>query len=292
MPAHKMRRIINFHRDDPNIGDQMSAPTRYFDFPDHEVVRADLIDETSLDLDEAIVILGGGGLLDTFFLPAIERIRTATRTGRLIAWGVGQQLDTGPWWQRYPEFPYARFLEGFDLVGIRDDGFAHPWVPCASCMHPIFDAPPAPHHEFVVFSHRSRPLPILEWPNLRNDQADFEETIAFLASGETIITSSYHGLYWGMLLGRRVLAFPFNSKFLTLRHPPTLYPAIWERPGRLQRLLGRLRARTPSPYVCRDVEGWRLLAGASRAQPEMLEACRASNRAFHQRVLELIDQGD
>lgn len=34
---------------------------------------------------------------------------------------------------------------------------------------------------------------------------DFNETVAFLGSSEVVLTTSYHGLYWATLLGRKVV---------------------------------------------------------------------------------------
>jgi len=37
-----------------------------------------------------------------------------------------------------------------------------------------------------------------------------------LGSGETIITNSFHGAYWALLMGRKVLIYvPWCSKFVT-----------------------------------------------------------------------------
>lgn len=285
-----MNSIVNLHRRDRNIGDLMSAPTLYFDFPNAKVIRAEVTDVEEMDLGSCHVILGGGGLFDEFFLSSIERIRARLSTGKLVAWGVGQQLDYGKWWRDYRSFPYEQYLKGIDLVGVRDYGAGLPWVPCASCMHETFDKVREPKHEFVVFSHRSRPVPIQGWPTLRNDQADFEETVDFLGSGETVITSSYHGMYWGLLLGRRVLAFPFNSKFLTNKYPVTMYPAVWQRRTGLSAKIHKLFGREVSTYACKTKVGWRVAAAASRAFPEVLRECRERNRAFYQDVLELFDQ--
>lgn len=283
-----MMQIINIHRRDENVGDIMSAPTEYFNFPGFEIIQADVADAAKLDLNNRHVILGGGGLFDEFFLQSIDQVKSRLNGGSLIAWGIGQQLDTGPWWQQFKSFPYEKFLRGFDLVGLRDFGFEFPWVPCVSCMHTTFDKHRDPCHEFVVYSHRSRPVPIEGWPTLRNDQASFDETIEFLASGKTIITSSYHGMYWGMLLNRQVLAFPFNSKFLTLKYPITLYPSVWERTGSFIKVSRRIRGKESFSYSCKSVLGWRLLAAVARVFPNALEECREQNRIYYRQVYDLL----
>ena len=76
---------------------------------------------------------------------------------QLITWGVGQQIyRTDPDRQcYYQNFDYSEYLQGFDLIGIRD--FDHPnpdyhWVPCVSCMSNQFDKPRSIEHEFESLS--------------------------------------------------------------------------------------------------------------------------------------------
>lgn len=85
------------------------------------------------------------------------------------------------------------------------------------------------------------------------------EVIDFIASGETIVTSSYHGVYWAQLLGRRVICLPYNDKFETFQHRPTMAEAGDWRSG---------------------------LAGVSETPP-LLEEYRALNHAFAQQALEI-----
>ena len=42
-----------------------------------------------------------------------------------------------------------------------------------------------------------------------------------MARFETIVTNSYHGVYWGTLLNRRVICIPFKSGLYTFNHQPT-----------------------------------------------------------------------
>jgi len=45
---------------------------------------------------------------------------------------------------------------------------------------------------------------------------NLDEVIAYIASGATVVTSSYHSMYWGFLLGRNFVSVPFGSKFFGL----------------------------------------------------------------------------
>jgi len=87
-------------------------------------------------------------------------------------------------------------------------------------------------------------------PHMTNLAGDMEEVIAFLASGEVVVTSSYHGAYWARLLGRKVALLPRGSKF-------------WHLPPAPPR---------DRPWV-----------------PGMLKAHKEINRAFFREVLDLME---
>lgn len=276
-----MRDLINFHRQDENIGDLMSAPTSYFDFPDHRVRRVDIADVEAIDTSNCDVIVGGGGLFGEYFISMIRGLAAKKERGRLVAWGVGQQLSNGAWWREWKRFRYDKYINEFDAIGVRDVNVNLRWVPCASCMHPVFDVKKEPVHDLVIFSHHARRIPIKGFPEISNNCVDFETVIDFISSGDTVLTSSYHGMYWAMLLGRRVVAFPFNSKFFSQRYPVTIYPAVWQRRGRVRSLANRLLARDVGEFECMNVSGWRMLADNALRFPHALDECREANRLFY-----------
>lgn len=277
-------KIINIHRVDiTNIGDYYSAPLHYFSFPGSVVEHGEILDLNDLNLNKAHVIVGGGGLLDSWFKPFFDKVCHVDKLS-LIAWGLGQQLDTGPWYKKHRQFNYGEYLSSFNLVGIRDYDYGFPWVPCASCMNISFDKPREIKHEFIVYSHKTRPVPIVDFPSMTNETNQFEEVLDFLGSGETILTSSYHGAYWGILLNRKVLAFPFNSKFFTFRHTPMLFPAVWKKNRSF------LNFKKNKSYELETVKGWRILAGAARNYPQALDECRRANIDFHQLILKVIQR--
>ena len=155
------------------------------------------------------VILGGGGVLKYS-----DRICKARHR---VVWGAGvnrprlRKSDTIP------------DLSEWDLIGIRDWNRGYPWVPCASCLHEVFDHPHDVTQEFVVMA--GSPLEIRGLPSLRcNVGHQLTDIIRHLGSGETVVTSSYHGWYWATLLGRRVVVIPNSgaSKFYHLRWPTPL----------------------------------------------------------------------
>ena len=48
---------------------------------------------------------------------------------------------------------------------------------------------------------------------------DLEKVLGFLASGDTVVTNSYHGSYWANLLGRKLIMVPFSDRLLHFRYP-------------------------------------------------------------------------
>lgn len=55
---------------------------------------------------------------------------------------------------------------------------------------------------------------------MENIEADFGAAIRFIASGRVVLSNSYHGVYWGLLLGKKVLCVPFSNKFYNYRINP------------------------------------------------------------------------
>lgn len=287
-----MATITNYHVTDPNnIGDLFSSPLRYFDFPGYTCQTKDIraIDETNVEPSHAII--GGGGLLFERFLKHIEAINRLT-TGKCILWGPGQQR-----YGKHPEnflaFDYKPYTVHSQLVGVRDDGTEYPWVPCVSCMHPAFDKRRTAQHEFVVFSHKKFQIDFPGLPRMTNENIDLEAVLDFLGSGHTILTSSFHGAYWGTLLGRRVLAFPFSSKFFTLRHKPMIYPVQrWSQIRWRLSILNKVlyTSRYPDNKRVCNTKHWRKSLVDGQAYPHSLEECRDRNRWFYQRIMGILDE--
>jgi len=325
-----MDAIFNIHViDQKNLGDCLSSPLEYFQFPGFQVEHLNLLDvlhglkhprapspirgllATIAERNaKAHVILGGGGLLAPQFQEAIQQIFSQIvqpTGGAAIAWGVGQQayklgganqtLDQrrDQIRQEIEQFPYDNYVKDWDLVGVRDAGIAQNWVPCASCMHPAFDQDYAIEHDFVVYSHSKFELKLDGFPRLSHAETSMERVLAFLGSGDTVLTSSFHGAYWATLLGRKVLAFPFTSKFLTLKHPIGLYPdPRWRIPSWrwrpftetfLNKLIFELKW---SKKYRPQTSNWQNYLDRTQSYPQALEECRQRNQEFYLRVLKFL----
>lgn len=273
--------LVNLHRlRTNNIGDLRCAPSLYFGdrlpMQRHEILgfrpgeipkkddRAAWIEQVKT---ARAIVFGGGGLLNIdFFRPAFEYINALNVPGqKRIIWGAGHNAwQIGDW--RHLK-PTVILEEGsFDLIGIRDDNQPYEWVPCASCMDPIFDTPSAPVTELAVYAHADtlnnpnlkRLLPS-EFPILDN-HATFEDAISFIANCDLLLTDSYHGVFWATLLGRRCVAFPSSSKFYDLRHPVPL---------------------------C-DASDWCRFERLAVRYPGALDECRAANMAFADKVANIV----
>lgn len=290
-PQFLMPKLTNYHAlDSTNIGDLLSSPLRHFQFPGYDCQTLDIREVNDTNVVNSHIIIGGGGLLFKRFLPHIQAIHRA-KTGKIIFWGVGQQRYSRNL-QKTQTFDYTPFLSAADLSGIRDDGMKYPWVPCVSCMHSAFDKPRSPQHEIVVFSHKKFQIHFPGLPHLTNSTDNFESVLDFLGSGETILTSSFHGAYWGTLLGRKVLAFPFSSKFTTLRHKPATYPLkYWTRIKWKLKLFNRVlykREHEGDKLTC-NTQNWRNYLQDIPTYPESLKECRNRNRWFYEQIMELIN---
>lgn len=204
-----------------NVGDKACCPADYFHLGN--VVRVDVArledrrNHTILQ-DADSIVLGGGGVF--YFEHSVARLMDA-HGHKTVVWGAGANRH-GSQVQSYPNN-----LHKCALVGLRDD--CEDWVPCVSCFNALFDRYVNQHvevNELVVYEHKR--FPILSecggWPRLRNN-ASLNEALQFIASGRVVITNSYHGAYWAMLLGKRTIVYqPFSSKFHGMKwQPPIAY---------------------------------------------------------------------
>ncbi|WP_282071719.1 polysaccharide pyruvyl transferase family protein [Polaribacter atrinae] len=220
--------IINLYRNNTdNIGDLMCAPHLYFDKLS-KFKAIDILAHTSKnpiniikwinELNNNNIIVGGGGLLDRkTFKYSIELLsETKKRGGKIVIWGAGHNNPT----IKASKLYYDQ-INNFDLVGVRDYGVPKTeWVPCVSCMNINFDKKYRINHDFGVIQHQNIPIKDIDklnFPKLINDD-DFEKIIEFIGSVETLITNSYHAMYWAILMKRKVIVIPNSSKMLSFKY--------------------------------------------------------------------------
>jgi len=218
-------RLINlFHCYADNIGDRMCGPAQYF-WPDK-------FEPSSFNrpvISPLPTILGGGQIFGQIATTLRRIEKRGISPSQMFAWGVGLprkgRNDTKV---REVSNQFSRFsTRNYEWKDELE------FVPCASCMSPLFDRPAAVEHEIVLYLHRKK-LPDIEKvsgiPTMTNAQTDPKVAIDFISSGETVVTNSYHGVYWAQLLGRKVVCIPYNEKFQTFQHSPTYaQPDDWMR---------------------------------------------------------------
>lgn len=184
-------KVVNVHHAGKNnVGDEYCSPNKYFPIGESRTVE---------NPGEADVYIWGGGCITT------QAVKFAKRSKKpVILWGAGstRRGDTNP--------PRHHDYSVFAMASTRDAPDATTeLVPCPSCMHGAFNVIPEPKQKTVYYGHKLL-SPI---GDINNDCMDFESVIRHLASGEEIVTSSYHGMVWGTWLGRKVHVKPFGAKF-------------------------------------------------------------------------------
>lgn len=253
---------VNIH-DQSNLGDKVCNPCDYFpelsSFPREDAWALNWIYWMEN------IILGGGGMVHNLLEHLIRNMKR-TPDRKLIAWGLGHNRDGAN------SINYDTVLDGFDLVGVRDFKTAEAkgwdYVPCVSCLDENFKHSYSFEYDYVVYQHFNNPIKLRNterWHFVAsNDLTNIGDAVAFLRLGETVITNSYHGAYWAMLLGRKVLLYkPFSSRFVDFKYQP---PAV-------------------------DEFSWKTTEGIS-APKGYLEECRSLNLAYCEKVKTILGLSD
>lgn len=244
--------VFGHHIDTRNVGDRCSGPYRYFSFGR----RQTSVVQFGGRMPFADTVIFGGGAIGN----GLGQMALATRARVRIAWGVGMT--------RHGVRHSGPAPTNLDLYGSREWGQQNAiYVPCVSCMSPLFDRPWEIRHDAVLYVNADQAIQD-RYPVLRADlplgdnHTDFGAAVKFLGSGETVFTNSYHGAFWAQLLGRKVvLVNPYSSKFHGFKF---------------------------APEICMD-EDWAGAQRRARVFPEALSDARAANMVFHAMVMDKLD---
>ncbi|MFT5592341.1 MAG: hypothetical protein ACI8SR_000700 [Oceanicoccus sp.] len=232
----------------PNVGDLMCAPYHYFYFPNASVY------DLKSSIPPSLAVIYGGGAIEPVLRN--DRIHDKVDARYKIAWGIGTS--------RSGMKDAGALIDDLDLCGRREFGRdGGEYVPCVSCMSDLFDNEYAVKHEIAFYTHAVKSK--FENKDLKGmpvspNRGDFSEIISFLASAETIVTDSFHGVYWATLLGKKVICIPFSSKFYGYKFPPT--------------------------YA--KYSTWRSFLDTATQYDFALQDCRDINRNFYEKVMNLI----
>lgn len=193
----------------PNIGDKYCAPYHYFHFPHHNVY-----DINKQKIPKSRVVIYGGGAIEPRL--RVDRIHDPVDAKFKIAWGIGTSRSG-------MKFP-PDLVDDLDLCGRREFGRnGGEYIPCVSAMSQFFDKKYDAKNDIVLYKHgvksKFNTEDTNQFPSI-NNRASFEEAIKFLGESRVIVTDSFHGTYWGLLLGKKVICIPFSSKFYGFKFPP------------------------------------------------------------------------
>jgi hypothetical protein len=192
-------------------------------------------------------------------IPYIDR-----KIGPRILWGIG--INTRDDIENGSDINWPEYLSRFHLVGVRDWDSGYPWVPCSSCMHPGFDKEYEIKNKVVWYEHKKR-LIDTKWfdkypaPRMINCGQNMDQILEFLGSAETVVTNSYHGVYWATLLNKKVICIPWGSKFKAFKHVPTFA----------------------------SEKNWNEMLENAISYPDALSECREANIEFFNKVEKLMD---
>lgn len=217
-----MKQIISVNRfKTSNIGDVYSSPDNYFDWlsPNikYDVWKDNL--EFGNRYKDSLLVLGGGGLIgNQDFAPSLDKLLHSNFRKKVV-WGAGINThDT----MANSGSTIQSFLSTVDLVGIRDYGLKeYHWVPCSSCMHPLFEQKYKEEYDYVIYEHKNYAINITKShaPRKNNRSNSMADVLKFLGSAQTVITNTYHGAYWATLLNKKVvIVSPFSNKFSFMKH--------------------------------------------------------------------------
>lgn len=226
-------KVANIHRIDlSNVGDFYSAPVNYFQElgdikADILAFRSDINPGIPKLISSSSLVIGGGGLLNRKSFST--QMKTFEQLGAMgkktVLWGVGHNSKYQRDFKKLKS--YNIDIEKFGLAGTRDYSVSNTWVPCVSCLHPLFDKEYTNSRETGIILHnktlknsritaRFKDFPVI------SNMAKLEDFLNFIGSSETVITDSYHGMYWGMLLNKKVVVIPNSSKFFDFKYEPVI----------------------------------------------------------------------
>lgn len=205
-----------------NIGDRMCSPGLYFDW----LASAPVLSPDQWSPGEPS-IWGGGGL----FHPGTECwIEKACASGdKVVVWAAGLNYHDKQ------DQAYPAWLGSAGLVGLRDQGNPHRWLPCVSCMHKEFDSwrGESPCLDYVFYEHMDHLFAGLLDPDsvkANNECASIIIALGTMALGQVVVTNSFHGVYWALLLRRRPVIFePFSNRFMAFKDVPTCTRDNWRQ---------------------------------------------------------------
>lgn len=213
-----MNRVVfingcNTTRNKNNVGDNFCSPYLYFKSFYPNSIHVDLDDYSCNNND--VCIIGGGGLFSNWHGRGLSK---QVNANKILIWGAGFNIHSDE--PIHHGINYEEFLKKCKLVGLRDNpNGTYEFVPCVSCMHPYFsNVYKYVEEDIVIYEHYDKPINLdKKFKKMNNAGNDIESKLDFLSKANKIVTNTYHGLYWSVLLKKKVAIInPFSSRFKNL----------------------------------------------------------------------------
>lgn len=186
------------------------------------------------------IILGGGGIfgcLDRFQ----ETINCLLELSRhVISWACGHNTHYDR--EIHTEILYGRFYR----LTTRDYGIGMEYLPDVSCMMSQLEKVYKTRREIGIVEHFE--FPIIEFPYERiSNTYSVQSIVRFIGESEVVITNTWHGSYWALLMGKKVVIYhPFSNRFDYYKYKPVLYS------GNLEEDIGHAQCYTQALCEARE----------------------------------------
>jgi len=221
--------IFVHRRDWRNPGDLFSTPAAWLgdrllgsamDYKELANVRGVVADR---------LIIGGGGFGEKF-IDCVEYFLCNNQVRDTVIWGTAWQSN---------RTDLDRFRQRCRLIGVREWLDAPTsdlqWVPCSSVLHSRLPriAKHRPTANWLVVDHwKRRPIKFdLSHTRITNYNISMDQVLAAISDHHFVLTSSYHVVYWSILLRRRVvfISNPWLPKVDHMRWPvPSAVEFSWQ----------------------------------------------------------------
>lgn len=231
----KNNAILSIYRKDiNNSGDLYSAPHHYFselknssvDIFDYKREEMEIQKSFIKNICSNSLIVGGGGLLNHYGFSKQMKMfeQLATKNKKVVLWGIGHNAKH---FKNRRIRKYNIDISKFPLVGTRDYSMPGTWVPCASCLNPLLDKDYPEIREMGIVFHKNtlrKPAILKKFSGIPfiSNSYSIESLIKFIGSSESVITDSYHAMYWGLILNKKVVAIANSTKFFDFKYQPVI----------------------------------------------------------------------
>jgi len=231
-------RLFVNRKEKTNAGDWWSTPKHYFDeYKNDEWVDIFDLDKTvGLENYDQIIVGGGGLLFNDNFQKFIRLLEHPKVVHKVFYWAVGinDKFNKTSTKEDIEDNLYNfNHIEGYHKINtldkkqinIRDRQDRYNIVPCASCLHPIFDEKIETERKFLIIKH-NKVMSFNKHSFWRENKIiscidnTIENIVTEIKKSEIVYTQSYHGAYWSALCGKKTIIYtPWSTKFLNCDFP-------------------------------------------------------------------------